>query len=116
MTHVMIVHPPAPIAPEQAALHRMHDAVQAGQHPLATVTGQPLPLHPDAAPALDMTAPGLRCSSCYWNTLAPAGRAGRCRRLDSDPPPDLRPWFPACADYEPPDYEPPEPEAPDAEP
>lgn len=73
-----------------------------GIHPL---TGGRL--HPDAAPAEDRKAAGLRCGTCRFRR--PADRWPKCwwpegsrpLRITHGPATDVRGWWPACRDYQP---------------
>lgn len=78
-----------------------------GVHPL---TGGRL--HPDAAPADDRDAPGLRCGTCLFRV--PGGQYPKCRwpdpteyrvsklpRVTHGPATDCRAWWSACTDYRP---------------
>jgi hypothetical protein len=80
-----------------------------GQHPLVAALRTSIRLHPNAAPATDRTAPGLRCGTCVhrvvpWREVA--GRypkcafGGRWERATGGPGTDCAAWFPACVDYE----------------
>jgi len=69
-----------------------------GWHPLG---GK---LHPDAAPADDRKAPGLRCRGCV-HPIAQGGVAGNYIKCDAHaitggPGTDLRLWWPACEKWE----------------
>lgn len=70
-----------------------------GKHPATKA-----PLHADAAPVADRTAPGLRCGSCahLWRKHAGKGTWTKCdRKLTGiSTGPDIRQWWPACALYE----------------
>jgi hypothetical protein len=81
-----------------------------GRHPL---TGGRL--HPDAAPAGDRAAPGLRCGTCrYRQVIGYHNRAyGKCLwpnengdlnelpRVTHGAGSDVRRWWSACSDYQP---------------
>lgn len=111
----------APVVPEPAEklsgdrrrTRRQAEALAHGRHPLGLVLGCTIRLHPDAAPAGDRTAPGLRCGSCRFRELLPyhsrpfpkctvghiEGRANP--RITHGVGTDIRRWWPACRDYEP---------------
>jgi len=100
-----VQQPPQPLSPTQRRTRRQYAALQAGQHPLSVALGTPLPLHPDAAPADDPKAPGLRCGTCAWRASNQYGY-GKCwfgdgARATHGAGTDVRRWWPACRDYEP---------------
>ena len=93
---------------------RQKAALEHGRHPLALL-GAPLRLHPDAAPADDRKAPGLRCGGCAfiernaWDYLkCIRGRSGEIgtpsfRRGPYEthgPATELRAWWSACERFE----------------
>lgn len=106
---------PAPAAPPAEKLSarrrltlRQTKALAGGSHPLSIPLGRHLPLHPDAAPADDRTAAGLRCGTCQaWQLMQyRAGRWPKCahgdgERMNHSPSTDARKWWPACRDYQP---------------
>jgi hypothetical protein len=108
--------PPAaadPVSAGRKLLARQGKQLTDGWHPLSG--GR---LHPDAAPADDRAAPGLRCGSCRYRELIYGGQnaypkctVGAKRTADGHPlsgprithgaATDVRAWWPACRDYEP---------------
>lgn len=111
---------PVPELSADARRTRRHlEQLTAGWHPLGTHA--PLRLHPDAAPAGDRAAPGLRCGTCRWRDAHPTGYRGsaypKCwfgwdghpghapLRITHGPGTDVRAWWPACTDYAPADDE-----------
>lgn len=91
-----------------------------GLHPLSSPLGRPLPLHVEAAPHDDRSAPGRRCGNCRFRRVIGhrAGSYPKCVRpgdgqsaesYDLDGPPrvshgeatDCRGWWSACRDHEP---------------
>jgi hypothetical protein len=63
-------------------------------------------LHPDAAPAGDRTAPGLRCDGCtHLRTIEYHDKTyTKCDAvtITHGPGTDTRRWYPACTLYAPP--------------
>jgi len=98
---------------DQRRTRRQAELLASGRHPLSSPLGFPLPLHPDAAPAADRTAPGLRCGSCQFRQLLrhhdrvygkcylPGPVTGRPVRVTNGAATDVRVWWPACRDYQP---------------
>lgn len=103
-------------APEKVSADRKRTARQLaglgrGRHPISG-----LPLHPQAAPAADKTAAGLRCRDCrfrqqmggharsypkcYWPDPS-LYRLEELPRVTMGAATDCRAWFPACTDFEP---------------
>lgn len=82
---------------------RAHELIAAGHHPLRTATRELVALHPDAAPAGDRTAPGLRCGDCKFRQVMTRSENGRTNgRCASDRVRrDVFAWWPACADHQP---------------
>lgn len=107
----MDVPPPAPkLKPDQRRIQRQAEHLAAGQHPLVAALRTPLGLHPNAAPADDRDAPGLRCGTCEFRVVPwreVAGRFPKCSfggkwaRATGGPGTDVRAWWPACPDYSP---------------
>lgn len=92
----------------QLRLREQREALERGEHPLSVALGRPLPLHPDAAPAGDRRAPGLRCGSCVHRQLQRRGGYDwpKCLlpgagRVTHGPGTDVRVWWPACVDHQP---------------
>jgi hypothetical protein len=79
---------------------RQQLSLDSGTHPITHV-----PLHPDAAPAGDRTAPGLRCGDCallvrnHFQYLKCGARNGRLMTRGTAT--DVRRWYPACELFEP---------------
>lgn len=80
---------------------RQKQGLAEGRHPLTRG-----PLHPDAAPHDDRSAPGARCGSCR---LRQPGQDPKChlRNADGQRPyvkrsnaTDVRAWWPACVHYQ----------------
>lgn len=101
--------PPAPPPVEREPAGRRRIRRQAallarGRHPLAAMFG-PLFLHPQAAPAEDRRADGLRCGSCALRQKNAWGYpkcvAGNGVRASHSEASDVRAWWPACTDYQP---------------
>ena len=107
---------PAPkLSDDQRRALRQLNALRAGTHPLGMypkILPGHLPLHPDAAPADDRKAPGLRCGTCLFRELlGHHGRKhpkclfgnteGRWSRVTHGAATDVRAWWPACRDYQP---------------
>ncbi|MGH3862310.1 hypothetical protein [Actinokineospora sp.] len=105
--------PPTP-TPGQRRRTRQTVAVAHGQHPLAVALRMNIPLHADAAPIDDRTAPGLRCGTCahrrqfggharaYAKCTAGRETPGRGRRYPRHTNgigTDVAAWWPACADH-----------------
>ncbi len=103
--------PPTPKTPGELMRARQADRLSRGIHPLSRPGWPPIPLHKDAAPAADKTAPGLRCGGCKWREalgyhnrtypkcLLPdsSGQPDRATHSDTS---DVRAWWPACNGYE----------------
>lgn len=118
--------PVAQWTPQQRQRARQQAQLDAGLHPLTVIlpANQALRLHPQAAPAGDPKAPGLRCGSCTWRRmvhwhnrdwpkclyslggdpahprLVDAVRATGSR-ISHGTATDVRTWWPACADFQP---------------
>lgn len=93
-------------ASHQLRVQHQLDALRAGQHPLSVTLDRPLPLHPDAAPAGDRRAAGLRCGSCVHRQYQRRGDYDwpKCllpgaSRVTRAPGTDVRAWWPACTDH-----------------
>lgn len=106
--------PVAAMTPGERMRARQLDRMARGIHPLSKPGWAPIPLHRDAAPALDKDAAGLRCSGCrFRQVLGHHDRAfPKCVLPDSDgdrmrathsASSDVRTWWPACRDYQPKD-------------
>jgi len=108
--------PPAPVrlTPGEKLRERQAGKLARGVHPLSMPTGNPIRLHPGAAPAADRDAAGLRCGSCRFRELLTdyhathcfpkcvrPGAAGGQPRATHSAASDVRAWWPACVDYEP---------------
>lgn len=102
---------PAPEPPASATVRRTRRQAKllaSGRHPLSSPMGISLYLHPDAAPAEDREAPGLRCGTCAFREVI--GHHSRSypkclfgghpypRASHSDAT-DVRAWWPACKDH-----------------
>lgn len=113
---VTLPEPPPKMTIEQRRTARQLDALRAGTHPLGMhprILPGHLPLHQDAAPADDRTAPGLRCRDCQFRVvLGYHNRSyAKCTfgQTEDRPAPrishgtatDVRAWWPACRDYQP---------------
>jgi hypothetical protein len=110
---------PEPVAQEQHTdgerrRIRHLDAMRHGQHPLSAALRWPIHLHPDAAPADDRDADGLRCGGCRFRRLLPYHSRTYAKCCWGDPPgervshgsgTDCAAWWPACREYEPGDRE-----------
>lgn len=98
-----VVQPAAPLSATRRMTRLKQQLLACGLHPLSR-TSRPLPLHPDAAPPDDRTAPGLRCGTCVHRIVnhrgypkcgaADGARATRGARTD------VRAWWPACVDHQ----------------
>ncbi|MGH3376018.1 MAG: hypothetical protein ACRDP6_14870 [Actinoallomurus sp.] len=112
---VPLPEPPPKMTPDQRRALRQLEALRAGTHPLGMlprVLPGYLPLHPDAAPADDRTAPGLRCGTCrfrlvlgYHNRSYAKCTFGQTEgrlspRISHGAATDVRAWWPACRDYQ----------------
>lgn len=102
-----IPEPPSPAAKESQGRRRTRrqaDLLRAGQHPLSTILGRPLPLHAEAAPAGDRRAPGRRCGNCAFRRHNhhgyPKCTHGDGARASCSDATDCRAWWPACVDHE----------------
>jgi hypothetical protein len=107
--------PPPKMSADRRRTLRQLDALSAGTHPLGMhprILPGHLPLHPDAAPADDHTAPGLRCGTCLFRQLLGyhdhkhpkclfGNTKGRWPRVTHGAATDVRAWWPACRDYQP---------------
>lgn len=101
--------PPIPgMSADQRRGVRQARALANGAHPLGVAFNRHLPLHPDAAPADDRVAPGLRCSTCRFREVLghhsrsyPKCTHGDGARISHGAGTDVRAWWPACRDYEP---------------
>lgn len=101
------VRPPADSEPklsdQRRRTRRQAGRLAIGLHPLGL--DWQLPLHPDAAPHDDRTAPGLRCGGCRhleanaWGYLKCWASDGA--RASHSAATDARRWWPACRDFEP---------------
>lgn len=96
------------LSPEQKRTRRQFALLVAGQHPLSLVMSRPLRLHPDAAPADDRHAEGLRCGGCRFRVLRNHGvrSFAKCSiggRESQGGGTDCRAWWPACTDFQPPE-------------
>lgn len=96
---------------------RQAAALNAGHHPLGMYLRHTLKLHPQAAPANDRNAPGLRCRDCaFWVAVSAGDHAGVFRkclhgnptnnletapRVSNSAATDCRGWWPACTDFQP---------------
>jgi hypothetical protein len=94
---------------------RQAAALAAGRHPLQPVAGRSLPLHTEAAPHDDRTAPGRRCGDCKYrvplrhhertHVKCLYGMTGSdvrtAPRASNSAASDVRAWWPACADHQP---------------
>lgn len=109
-----IEQPPTP-TPGQRRRARQAVAIAHGQHPLAVALRVSIPLHADAAPVDDRTAPGLRCGTCahrqqlggharsYAKCTAggdPNGRGRRYPRRTNGIGTDVLASWPACTDHQ----------------
>lgn len=95
---------PAPPAPKESTdrrrTRRQKQALAAGKHPISVYVQRTVPLHADAAPADDRTAPGLRCRTCVrltrrWGYLKCANVSDTHSAAS-----DIRAWWSACVNYE----------------
>lgn len=100
------------LSPDRRRTIRQAEALTRGVHPLALAVGWRIRLHPDAAPADDRKAPGLRCGGCrlrevigHHSRSYPKCTHGDGRRISHGAATDVRGWWPACTDYEPGDPE-----------
>lgn len=101
---------PPKVKRDKRRTDRQLEALQHNAHPLSVALRTHIPLHADAAPAVDRTAPGLRCGTCV-HRVTPfrevAGKYPKCSlggewaRATGGPGTDVRAWWPACTDYEP---------------
>lgn len=106
-----VKHAPPPddgLTPNQKRTRRQYALLLAGRHPLSLVMSRPLRLHPDAAPADDQDAEGLRCGGCRFRVLRNHGVRSwpKCSiggRESHGGGTDCRAWWPACTDYQPPE-------------
>ena len=75
---------------------RQGKLLAAGIHP-----ANQLPLSPEAAPADDRNAPGLRCGTCTHLTkkVQRNGAWLKCDLAGNLKGPDARAWWPACNRY-----------------
>lgn len=98
-----------PPTPGAVRRRRQLECMAHGQHALSSALRRPIRLHPDAAPADDRTAPGLRCGTCVHRVTPNrevAGRypkcafGGRWERATAGPGTDVKAHWPACVDYE----------------
>ena len=67
MTAPLFEDAPEPLrkaSPPQVMRKRQAQCLKHGAHPLTAALGRTIPLHPDAAPADDREASGLRCGGC----------------------------------------------------
>lgn len=113
------VQKPEPETPGAALRGRQLDKLQRGIHPLSKPGWPPIPLHKDAPPAGDRTAPGPRCGSCrFREVITPYNsrrRFPKCMlpdqhgdawRASHSVASDVRLWWPGCKDYQPKTAEP----------
>jgi hypothetical protein len=101
---------PEKLSPDQRRTRRQAAVLRQGQHPLTLVLSAPLRLHPDAAPADDRKAPGLRCGTCAFREIRHYGPRAwpKCTfgdgvRMSHGAGTDIRAYWPACRDYQPKD-------------
>ena len=96
--------PETPLSQERRRTIRQRATLAAGYHPLGLVLKRPVRLHPDAAPADDRTAPGLRCGDCRFREIAgrPVRSFAKCAKASATygPASDNRKWWPACRHFE----------------
>lgn len=96
--------------PAQVMRKRQDQCLKHRAHPLTAALRRTIPLHPNAAPADDRAAAGLRCGTCAhrkfpWREVSksyPKCSFGgpKWPRATAGPGTDVRAWWPACADYE----------------
>lgn len=111
------VEPQPQMSPGRRRTIRQQQLALAGLHPLTAALRQPLQLHRDAAPAGDRDADGLRCGGCrhreivgYHNRSYPKCLIGDSKYINDRPRfthgegTDVRAWWPACVDYQPPGH------------
>jgi hypothetical protein len=67
----------------------------AGKHPVLAA-GVLIDLHPEAAPAADREAPGLRCGTCVFRQIE--GHVAHCA-VEGRSRATVAAWWPACAGY-----------------
>lgn len=88
---------------------RQEECVARRLHPLTAALRVDIRLHPDAAPAGDRNARGLRCGSCVHRVYPNreiSGRfpkcdfGGRWERASAGPGTDVKAHWSACVDYE----------------
>lgn len=123
MTDFELFHVDAPETAPAAGLNLSADRrrtirqaamLAAGKHPLSAILSRPLALHPDAAPADDREASGLRCGDCrYRRVIGHHNRSyPKCLigmgpsyysapRFSNGAASDCRAWWPACRDWAP---------------
>jgi hypothetical protein len=99
------VPPPVKLSADRRRTIRQRRILTVGLHPLSLATRQSIRLHPDAAPAGDRAASGLRCGSCRFREVVPyRSRAyAKCLygwRVSHGAGTDCRAWWPACRDYQ----------------
>jgi hypothetical protein len=101
------VPPPAPgMSADRRRTVRQARALAAGVHPLGIAFDRHLPLHPDAAPADDRQADGLRCGTCRFREVLghhsrsyPKCTHGGGTRISHGAGTDCRAHWPACRDH-----------------
>jgi hypothetical protein len=106
--------PPVKLSAGRRRTLRQTQLLHAGRHPLSAIA--PLPLHPDAPPPGDRDAPGPRCGNCAFRVAVRhhERRYAKCSwpggtdwpRASHGPATDLRDWWPACRDHQPPSEDP----------
>lgn len=95
------VEPQPKLSTDRRRTLRQKQALVAGKHPTSLYFGRTVRLHPDAAPAEDRKAEGLRCGGCAllskngWGYL-------KCSNVGEShgPATDMRAWWPACVNHE----------------
>lgn len=96
--------PPERVSPDRRRTQRQAAALANGRHPISLIVLRRVDLHPDAAPAGDRTAAGLRCGGCVH--LVAVGHRSRayskCERASTShsASSDIRAWWPACIHFE----------------
>lgn len=103
------VPPPIPgMSADQRRTVRQARALANGAHPLSLAFNRHISLHPDAAPADDRQAEGLRCGTCRYRQVLghhsrsyPKCQVGDGARISHGAGTDVRSWWSACVDYQP---------------
>jgi hypothetical protein len=98
----------ATLSADRRRTQRQLDILGRGLHPLTAALRAYIPLHKQAAPSEDRTAPGRRCGTCWYRHVFTHPENGKpypkCLaddgvRVTHGAGTDVRRWWPACTDH-----------------